>query len=165
MVLSFSVVDGLDLSVCCRHAGTAHTVRGCISSAVGRVRRGEKGDWVMIQSFHNSANCFIGQTDKSLCRLSPQTNERACKKVCMSVKTVRRQIVNLSGVIADNADAISPRTATFNIAADKFLSMLRNVLGNRAFLRVLTGLYIQHADFIFTHRIHSISPGLVVSNL
>ena len=62
----------------------------------------------------------ISQTDKVFSAIAAD-HKRTCKKICMSVKPVRRQTVNLPGVVADNANAISPRTATFNITADKLL--------------------------------------------
>lgn len=118
MLLAISVVDGFDFQL----IAIALELLVLFRSAFHRqqaVRRGEKDNRVMIQPFI-SENLSISQTDKVFSAIAAD-HKRTCKKICMSVKPVRRQTVNLPGVVADNANAISPRTATFNITADKLL--------------------------------------------
>ena len=85
MVLSFSVVDGLDfqfvavtLELLILFGGAFHRQQA--------VRRGKKDDWVMVELFI-IGHLFIGQTDKAVITI-PTNNERPGNAAIIPIKTV-----------------------------------------------------------------------------
>jgi len=106
MVLSFSVVDGLDLQLIAVTLELLILFGGAFHRQEAVYHR-EKGDWVVVELFI-IGHLFIGQTDKAVITI-PTNNERLGNAAIIPIKTVWRQAKVLCAVIADNASAISPR--------------------------------------------------------
>ena len=108
MVLSFSVVDGLDFQFVAVTLELLILFGGAFHRQEAVYHR-EKGDWVVVELFI-IGHLFIGQTDKAVITI-PTNNERPGNAAIIPIKTVWRQIKVLRGVIADNASVIPPRVA------------------------------------------------------
>ena len=131
MVLSFSVVDGLDLQLIAVTLELLILFGGAFHRQEAVYHR-EKGDWVVVELFI-IGHLFIGQTDKAVITI-PTNNERPGNAAIIPIKTVWRQAKVLCAVIADNASAISPRVI---YALSDFLIMILSWLVKqslRAFL-------------------------------